>query len=204
MNITIENHRLNVNGEYLQELPRLSRPATVTIWSVPTDYMENGLYVDVTPHGEPQSVPACDSLQAGLLDVLELEADEGAIADEAKAERLEQAKTEANELLSQLDSEYPDREVLTWDQQVKEAEARQADADAVVPLLSALAQFREIDVDLLALKVLEKSMLYKVASGQIMGARQWVEQALESAQTHEEVLQVPTVTERYIAAQSGG
>lgn len=204
MNITIENHSLIVDGQPFQELPRIAHPATVTVWSVPTDYIESGLYVDVTANGEPQSVPACDSLQTVLLDVLELEADEGAIADEAKTERLEQAKTEANELLSQLDSEYPDREVLTWDQQVKEAEARQADAAAVVPLLSALAQFREIDVDLLALKVLEKSTLYKVASGQIMGARQWVEQALESAQTHEEVLQVPTVTERYIAAQSGG
>lgn len=202
MTITIENRALLIDGVQIKELPRLARPASVTVWSVPTDYMSDGYYIDVTPRGLTQSVPACDSSQTVLLDVLELEADENAMADEARAERLAQVNEEANELLSQLDAAYPDREVLTWDQQVKEAEARQADAQASVPLLAALAQYRDIDVDLLAAKVLEKSMLYKVASGQIMGARQWVEQELEAAQTHEEVLQVPTVTERYAAAQA--
>lgn len=202
MTITIENRALLIDGVQIKELPRLARPASVTVWSVPTDYMSDGYYIDVTPRGLTQSVPACDSSQTVLLDVLELEADETAMADEARAERLAQVNEEANELLSQLDAAYPDREVLTWDQQVKEAEARQADAQASVPLLAALAQYRAIDVDLLAAKVLEKSMLYKVASGQIMGARQWVEQELEAAQTHEEVLQVPTVTERYAAAQA--
>lgn len=202
MTITIENRALLIDGVQIKELPRLARPAAVTVWSVPTDYMSDGYYIDVTPRGLTQSVPACDSSQTVLLDVLELEADETAMADEARAKRLAQVNEEANELLSQLDAAYPDREVLTWDQQVKEAEARQADAQASIPLLAALAQYRAIDVDLLAAKVLEKSMLYKVASGQIMGARQWVEQELEAAQTHEEVLQVPTVTERYAAAQA--
>lgn len=202
MTITIENHALFVDGVQIKELPRLARPASVTVWSVPTDYMSDGYYIDVTPRGLTQSVPACDSSQTVLLDVLELEADESAMADEARAERLAQVNEEANELLHQLDAAYPDREVLTWDQQVKEAESRQADGQAIVPLLSALAQYRAIDVDLLAAKVLEKSMLYKVASGQIMGARQWVEQELEAAQTHEDVLQVPTVAERYAAAQA--
>jgi hypothetical protein len=49
--------------------------------------------------------------------------------------------------------------------------------------------------------VLQKSYQYKVASGQIMGARQWVEQQLEAAETHEAVLAVPSLAERLQAMQ---
>lgn len=200
--ITIENHALLADGVQIEELPRLSRPATVTVWGVPSDYMPSGYFVDVTVNGGIPSMPACDSALASKLAVLQLEADDAALANEARHERLAQANIEADKLLSQLDATYPEREVLTWDQQVKEAEALQADAEAAVPLLASLAQYRDIDVTVLATKVLEKSLMYKVASGQIMGARQWVEQSLEAAETHEEVLSIPTVAQRYADVQA--
>lgn len=203
MNITIENHVLYANGNKVQDLPRLAKPATVSVWAVPTDYRENGFFVDVATPDTPASIPACASSATAKVATLELAADDGAMAAEARAEKLSQANADADRLLSALDATYPGREVLTWDQQVKEAEALKADPDASVPLLTALSEFRDIDVDLLAAKVLQKSYQYKVASGQIMGARQWVEQQLEAAATHEEVLAVPTLAARIQQLQEG-
>lgn len=203
MNITIENHTLYANGTKVQDLPKLAKPAVVSVWAVPTDYQPNGFYVDVTPDGKPASIPACASSDATRLTTLGLPADDGAMADEARIERQTQVNADADALLSMLDATYPDREVLTWDQQVKEAEALQADPQATAPLLSALAQSREVDLVELAGKVLQKSYQYKVASGHIMGARQWVEQELENAVAHEDVLAVPTLAER-LATQQGG
>lgn len=201
MNITIENHVLYANGVKVQDLPKLAKPAAVSVWTVPTDYQANGFYVDVTPHGAPASIPACASTDAHRLAVLDLAADDSAMAAEARAERLDQVNADADALLSMLDATYPEREVLTWDQQVKEAEALQANPEAVTPLLSSLADYRDIDLQELAAKVLQKSYQYKVASGQIMGARQWVEQQLEAAETHEAVLAVPSLAERLQAMQ---
>lgn len=203
MNFTIENHVLYANGNKVQDLPRLAKPATVSVWAVPTDYRENGFFVDVATPDTPVSIPACASSDAVKVATLELAADDGAMAAEARAERLDQVNADADALLSMLDATYPEREVLTWDQQVKEAEALQADPEAVTPLLSALADYRDIDLQELADKVLQKSYQYKVASGQIMGARQWVEQQLEAAATHEEVLAVPTLAARIQQLQEG-
>lgn len=203
MNFTIENHILYANGNKVQDLPRLAKPATVSVWAVPTDYRENGFFVDVATPDTPVSIPACASSDAVKVATLELAADDGAMAAEAQAERLDQVNADADALLSMLDATYPEREVLTWDQQVKEAEALQADPEAVTPLLSALADYRDIDLQELAAKVLQKSYQYKVASGQIMGARQWVEQQLEAAATHEEVLAVPTLAARIQQLQEG-
>ncbi|NLC35045.1 MAG: hypothetical protein GX772_01120 [Alcaligenaceae bacterium] len=200
--ITINNHVLLANGEQVQELPKLAKDAIVRVWAVPTDYSASGYFVDVQPIGGVQSLPACEAGAAAFLATLELPADDSAMAESARVERLNQANADADQLLSKLDEAYPEREVYTWDQQLSEAEALQADPAAVTPLLAALAEYRGIEIEILALKVLEKSMLYKIASGQILGARQWVEQELEAAQTHEEVLQVPHVAERFAAVQA--
>lgn len=203
MNITIENHVLYANGVKVQDLPKLAKAAAVSVWAVPTDYRENGFFVDVATPDTPVSIPACASSDAVKVATLELAADDGAMAAEARAERLDQVNADADALLSMLDATYPEREVLTWDQQVKEAEALQADPEAVTPLLSSLADYRDIDLQELAAKVLQKSYQYKVASGQIMGARQWVEQQLEAAETHEAVLAVPTLAARIQQLQEG-
>lgn len=202
--ITINNHVLLANGEQIQELPKLAKDAIVRVWAVPTDYSESGYFVDVQPIGGVQSLPACEVGAASLFAMLELPADDSAMAESARAERLNQANIDADHLLSKLDEAYPEREVYTWDQQLSEAEALQADPGAVTPLLAALAEYRGIDIETLALKVMEKSMLYKIASGQILGARQWVEKELETAEAHEDVISVPTIHVRLAEIQAQG
>lgn len=201
--IKIENHALIINGIQAQELPQLAQPAVVRVWSVPAEYRDSGYFVGIQQAGLPPEIPGCADIEAELVATLDLPAHDSALASQARAERLVQLNEDADALLSQLDESYPDREVLTWDQQVKEADALQDSPDAVTPLLASLAQYRGVDLELLALKVLEKSALYKVASGQIMGARQWVEQSLQAAQTHEEVIEVPTIRHRLAAIQGG-
>lgn len=196
MNVQIVDHALIINEEEVEQLPRLSTPARVDVWSVPTLYRENGYFVSTSTAGQPRLLPACAAEDAEHIASLTLDPDPESMANDARAEKLRQANEKADELLAVLDAAYPEREVLTWDQQVKEAEALMADSDAETPLLQSLALSRNIDVQDLASRVLVKSSLYKQASGSIMGARQWVEDRLGEAQTHEEVLSVPTISER--------
>ncbi|NYT80864.1 hypothetical protein H0A70_05070 [Alcaligenaceae bacterium] len=199
--ISIADGFLLVNGASIQELPRLALPATVTVWVVPTDYIASGFFVDVREAGQPAGIPACASSDAAVLGQVELPADDGALAAAAKAERLALANAEADELLAELDRAYPEREVLTWDQQLKEAEALMADSEAPAPLLRQLALSRSIGIADLATRVIAKSNLYKAAAGNIMGARQWVEDQLDEAAGHEAVLAVPAVSGRLLALQ---
>ncbi len=90
-------------------------------------------------------------------------------------------------MLGALKVDYPAGEVLSWDQQVIEARKLDTDANAVTPLLSAIAVQRGIDVATLASRVLEKATAYAVASGSIIGARQKLEDAIASATTVEEL-----------------
>lgn len=196
MNVQIIDHILTIGGVEVAQLPRLSAQAAVEVWSVPTDYRESGYFVSTNIPGEPRELPACAPADSTHIATLTLEPHTDALADEARLERLQQLNAAADLLLAQLDAAYPEREVLTWDQQVKEAEALMADPDAEVPLLQSLAVSREIGVQDLASRVLVKSSLYKTAAGNIMGARQWVEDLLTEALTHEDVISVPTITDR--------
>lgn len=49
------------------ELPQVSVDSLVRVWSVPTDYRENGLFAAVFEPGRPEEVPACDARSAQLL-----------------------------------------------------------------------------------------------------------------------------------------
>lgn len=196
MNVQIIDHVLTINDTEVEHLPRLSAPARVDVWAVPSDYRNTGYFVSTSVAGQPRELPACAAADTEHIATLTLEPDADTMASEARAERLRQANDDADEMLAVLDAAYPEREVLTWDQQVKEAEALMADSEAETPLLQALAVSRDIDVQDLASRVLVKSSLYKQAAGSIMGARQWVEDRLDEAQSQDDVLAVPTVGQR--------
>lgn len=196
MNVLIIDHLLTINDAEVEQLPRHPVPARVDVWAVPTAYRESGYFVSTSTAGQPRALPACAAADAEHIATLTLDPDPSMMAKDARAERLRQANDEADELLAVLDAAYPDREVLTWDQQAKEAEAIMADSEAETPLLQSLAASRGIDVQDLASRVLVKSSLYKQASGSIMGARQWVEDRLGEAQSHDDVLAVPTISDR--------
>jgi len=69
----IDNHILTI-GNHTEELPRLSRPATVTVWRVPVEYVATGYFVATNRFGEPETIPACAAEDAVLLGRLDLPA----------------------------------------------------------------------------------------------------------------------------------
>lgn len=77
-------------------------------------------------------------------------------------------------------AEYPESEVLSWPKQEAEALAWQADAGAATPLLDALAAARGMDKAELAGRILAKAAAYAVATGQLIGRRQALEDALQA------------------------
>lgn len=82
--------------------------------------------------------------------------------------------------LSLLSAAYPDGEVQSWAQQTREADALVADPRVPAPLLSAIAAARGLVVTDLAARVLAKVQAYAVASGQIIGQRQALEDAISA------------------------
>lgn len=185
----ITDHILTIN-DYTQELPKLAKPATVTAYQVPTEYRASGYFVAVTPNGDIPEVPACDSKDAALIGTLDLPADETAQLDQAKAERLALIAAECDKVLATVKTSYPQGEVESWPQQVKEAEAIAADPQADAPLLNAIATYRGLTVVELAARVSAKADAFSQVSGTIIGKRQALEDAITTATTPEEVFAV--------------
>lgn len=182
----ITDHVLTID-DYTEELPRLSKPATVTAYQVPVEYRASGYFVAVTPSGDIPEVPACDSNDAVLIGTLELSADEAEQLKQAKTERLELITAECDKVLSVTKTSYPQGEVESWPQQVKEAEALAVDPQTETPLLSAIATYRGLEVTELAARVKAKSDAFSQISGTIIGKRQALEDALSAATTPDEV-----------------
>ena len=115
--------------------------------------------------------------------------------DEAKLEAVKAAKrAEINAAcdiaVASLAASYPEREVQSWPQQVKEAEALAADPQAQAPLLAAIAEARSLPLAELASRVLGKMNAYAGASGALIGRRQAAEDLIDLADTAEDVASV--------------
>lgn len=108
----------------------------------------------------------------------------------AKAFKLAEINDRCEAALQGLTATYPDTERLTFDQQKQEAEARQADASAVCPLLAPLAVARGISLDDLCNRVLLKAAAFSAASGAIIGQRQAMEDYLDACTTVAEVQEI--------------
>lgn len=180
-------------GAHTEILPSLPYDTTVDVWSVPTDYRESGIFTAVQLQGLPPELPACDITTAQLLATLLLPADPAAQLDRARTERLAGINADADALVGELAATYPEREIQSWPQQVKEAEALALSPTADAPLLSALAAARGIDRADLAARVLAKASAYAAASGAIIGARQRLEDLLSAADTLDELSAVPSL-----------
>ena len=83
--------------------------------------------------------------------------------------------------LSQLKDGYPEGEVQSWERQFAEAVAWQANPAAPTPTLDGIATARGITRDDLVGRVLVKAELFAIASGQIIGRRQMLEDAIAEA-----------------------
>ena len=107
--------------------------------------------------------------------------------DEAKTAKLAEINAACDSILNAATASYPASEVLTFDQQTKEAELYQADNTASIPLLSALSASRNIPLPELAQRVLAKHHAFSVLSGVVIGQRQALEDALETCTTVEQI-----------------
>lgn len=192
MNPVITDRTLTA-GAHTEILPSLPYDTTVDVWAVPTDYRKSGIFTAVQLQGLPPELPACDITDVELLDTLPLPADPAAQLDRARTERLTGINADADALVGELAATYPEREIQSWPQQVKEAEALALSPTADAPLLSALAAARGVDRADLAARVLAKASAYAAASGAIIGARQRLEDLLSAAETLDELSAVPSL-----------
>lgn len=182
---------VTVNGvETTVLLPVVAANATVKAWSVPVNYRENGLFVAVTIKGQSEEVPACSLSETEFLGELALDAGDAAVLSAAKAAKMNDINAIFNDGVAALAASYPEREVQSWPQQVKEAEAFTVNAKAPVPLLTAIAGARALAVADLAARVLEKMSAYASASGALIGRRQAAEDKIGQATTLDELAAV--------------
>ncbi|AJZ75006.1 hypothetical protein SG18_26665 [Pandoraea apista] len=100
----------------------------------------------------------------------------------AKAAKLTEINAECQKAVAALAKDYPDSEVQSWPQQVKEATALSADPQADAPLLTAIATARGLPVAELASRVLDKMNAYAAASGVLIGQRQAAEYLITAAE----------------------
>lgn len=171
-------------------LPTVMADAKVKAWAVPTDYRADGLFVSVTVRGTPEEIPACDLAACKYLGEIDLPADDDAKLEAAKAAKRAEINEAFNAAVASLVASYPEYEIKSWSQQVKEAEALLADPDASVPLLAAIAKARSLPVNELASRVMNKMHAYARASGELIGRRHAAENLIDRAKTLEEVASI--------------
>lgn len=186
----IENGNLVVEVEgstMTVPLPEVATAAKVKAYLVPEAYRPGRLFISVTVPGQPEDVPACSQDLVELLGEDILEASDAAILNAAKAAKLTEINAECQKAVAALAADYPDSEVQSWPQQVKEATALAADAGADAPLMTAIATERGLPVAELASRVLDKMNAYAAASGSLIGRRQAAEDLIDVAATPEDV-----------------
>ena len=168
-------------------LPEVATAAKVKAYLVPEAYRPGRLFVSVTVPGQPEDVPACSQDLVELLGEDILEASDAAILNAAKAAKLTEINAECQKAVAALAADYPDSEVQSWPQQVKEAMALSADPQADAPLLTAIATARGLPVAELASREMGKMNAYAGASGALIGRRQAAEDLIDVAATPEDV-----------------
>ena len=168
-------------------LPEVATAAKVKAYLVPEAYRPGRLFVSVTVPGQPEDVPACSQDLVELLGEDILEASDAAILNAAKAAKLTEINAECQKAVAALAADYPDSEVQSWPQQVKEAMALSADPQADAPLLTAIATARGLPAAELASRVMGKMNAYAGASGALIGRRQAAEDLIDVAATPEDV-----------------
>lgn len=107
--------------------------------------------------------------------------------EDVKAAKLGEINKACDRILNDAAADYPTSEIQTFSQQTSEAQSYTLDKNASVPLLSALAQARGIELNELVQRVLAKHEAFSVLSGVVIGQRQAFEDRLSVCETAEEV-----------------
>lgn len=182
----IIDNTLRIESEHIM-LPVLQQDAKVHVWRVPTAYRANGYFASIQLPFNPQEIPACRLAECEYLGELEYPADPRAKLEAAKTAKLVQINAACDKAVGALTATYPQVEIQSWPQQVKEADAYVADQLTPIPLLQAIAAERGITVDELVHRVHAKVQDYAIVSGQMIGRRQALEDAICAAENEQEL-----------------
>jgi hypothetical protein len=108
--------------------------------------------------------------------------------EQAKTEKLRVVNSECDSIMQSVVNTYPESEILTFNQQVTEAEKYLASGDTVdCPLLTRLAEARGIELADLVARVMTKHDAFSSISGSIIGQRQAYEDRIDACTSIEEV-----------------
>lgn len=113
--------------------------------------------------------------------------------DELKAEKLAQINADCQAALAALTPTYPEKELLTFERQEREARALLTGDSSDVAHITAIASGRGIPVEELARKIVAKADAFSLASGLLIGQRQKWEDMLKDAKTKEDVTAIQPV-----------
>lgn len=149
-----------------------------------------GVFVSVTELGQDEELPACNLVDTQFLGEVILEAEDDAKLESAKSLKMNEINESFSVAMTALVIKYPKYEIKSWPQQVKEAEAYNADPESLTPLLTAIAAERSITVAELVTKILANRDLYAASVGALIGRRHAAEDLVELAATEEDVLAI--------------
>ena len=76
------------------------------------------------------------------------------------------------QMMDDIVKPYTKTEQLTWDSQVKEADAYLLDNQAAIPMITTLAQNRGVDLADLVTWIKENEAAYRIAIGTLLGQQQ--------------------------------
>ncbi len=110
--------------------------------------------------------------------------------EQAVAARISEATAACDAVLAPLGVEYGRWETATWDQQYAEATALMANPTAAVPLITALAQARGMDVGVLAQRIIRNRETWSVLTGSVIGQRLAIVDKINAATKVEQVMGV--------------
>lgn len=163
------------------DLPAVAVDSVARIYAVPKDYRDNGVFVAIISPGQPEEFPACDPADVQHLGDIAYPAAQDLQLTAAKAAKLQEVNAACDAAVFALTVSYPQAEIQSWPQQVKEADAYTADSQTPVPLLETIAAQRNLTVADLVQRVHAKVNAYAQASGYLIGKRQVLEDAIDAA-----------------------
>jgi len=97
-----------------------------------------------------------------------------------KALKQQSINAEFEQSIQQITAGYPASETSSWGKQEAEARAYVADAAATTPLIDALSAARGVTKAELATRIIAKANLFAAVSGQLIGYRQSLEDAINA------------------------
>ena len=109
--------------------------------------------------------------------------------EDTRFRKLEEIAEAFDNTVGEFTKTYPEVEKLSWYKQEVEARAYLADGTES-KFLQAIADKREVTIDDLAQKIVEKADAYTVALGEAIGYRQKLEDIVNAATTLEEIVNV--------------